>query len=368
MIKNSWKQVFGQHNARYAGSEAGLPNSKPKWVLVDSGKGTTPGIMDSLINDQGYIYRSGAYKGCVDLETGKHKWIVQKETPNATRMFLSESFLLVEPVLFDIKTGEICYEYSSELNGHNFDKDSFVILTDNYVLKEWNQKSSPGLLYYLDIKTKEEHVVDSGLSFPVASDKPNEIFGWRGKNFERYDFVSQKTIWSLPIETKERTWSVTPVIENKVVLDEGLSIYIIDAVSGDIIWKKKLEELSSNLLETEDLAIALSPDVFIYHIRKPGSRNLEAFSLNDGKLLWKFQDKSVDDYCIAGDLVFAIEEEHRLVAYDKYSGEVVWEAEDTLHNAYGVQSYGNKVFFNRVVGEVRCYEWQEIYHSSEKLA
>ena len=83
-------------------------------------------------------------------------------------------------------------------------------------------------------------------------------------------------------------------------------------------------------------------------------------------MLWNKNLDREQGFCVVGDLIFGVVNAYDLVAWDRYTGEQVWQA-DGKYDGYGVKASGNKVFFNSLQGTIRCYEWDEVYKSPAKF-
>jgi outer membrane protein assembly factor BamB len=90
------------------------------------------------------------------------------------------------------------------------------------------------------------------------------------------------------------------------------------------------------------------------------------FDEKNGKPQWKKPVADLMSFCIVGDLLFGIKESSILVAWDRYSAEEVWQAENPMGAAYHVIAADNKVIYSSTTGELRCYEWSEPYISNSK--
>jgi outer membrane protein assembly factor BamB len=109
--------------------------------------------------------------------------------------------------------------------------------------------------------------------------------------------------------------------------------------------------------------LSVAPDRI--YLAKQMTRNgmFNSYDIKTGDLVWEKEYSGLQSNCIVGDLIFGIKEESVLVAWDRYTGEEVWQAEDTMGAAYHVMAAGNKVVYSSTTGELRCYEWNKPYTS-----
>ena len=98
------------------------------------------------------------------------------------------------------------------------------------------------------------------------------------------------------------------------------------------------------------------------------NKTIAAFSKQDGSLLFVSKKRlkgDIKSVAGQGDLLYFICE-NELLAIDRYTGEQVWQADEGMTAAYHVMTSDNRVYFSNTLGEIRCYEWSEPYHSPAK--
>lgn len=95
-----------------------------------------------------------------------------------------------------------------------------------------------------------------------------------------------------------------------------------------------------------------------------GAKYLLCLSTVDGSVLWGHESKS--DMIAAntdGDLVFGLEE-RRPRAWDKYTGDEVWQASAGT-TANTIEVCGNWVIFYQPAGDIQCFTWKKPYTSPQ---
>lgn len=121
-----------------------------------------------------------------------------------------------------------------------------------------------------------------------------------------------------------------PVLKDGLVIAAYSSgeIYGIDKKTGETLWSQDLilsKATSSDFYLNDIDATPLVHDNVVYAVGNGGL--LKAMSLKNGEFLWKKEIASVVDFWLAGDFLFVINNDNKLLAIHKKTGGIKWAAD-----------------------------------------
>lgn len=143
------------------------------------------------------------------------------------------------------------------------------------------------------------------------------------------------------------------------------TLWCIDGESGEFVWKSGPDEIAKNAVphESEPPSSFLACNDRIYLGKQIYDQGfLQCHDIADGRQLWSVPVKEPRFGPIVGDVLFGVTEDVP-VAWDRYTGEMIWRAEEGMVATVFAAAEGNKVIYTATTGMVSCYEWNVSYRS-----
>lgn len=147
------------------------------------------------------------------------------------------------------------------------------------------------------------------------------------------------------------------------ILDEGESGLYLDDRTLEVLGGLDKNDCIDNIT-FKNFKDRLSP-LSTYTDKRSDGDYLYCYHWKKKKLLWTVKFKKFNQSYIAGDLIFASADGDRVLAIDKWTGEIVWEAEDP-YQPWSIHFYEKDVYFMDMGGNMRCYQWDEEYVSPHR--
>ncbi len=357
-----WDSKFGHNYTRWGAEASGIPSKKQLWLL-DVPVGLSFGNM-VVANGVCYYIADNYNIYAANSDNGKILWTYQNKdhVSQYTNISLGDSFVVFEYLVLDATTGKLIVDLRDQCSAPPI-MPGDITTNRNHLIRVWNSKLKPGVNIDFDVYAKKMTFFSREIfAVRLSSDRKTHV-GWKPS-------VNGHILAALTFPDGELKWSTNKIIlgqiflvDKYVVVINKLSILVLDLDSGSVIWEKTYSEISQDIVPSEissnaNFTLVCTDSI---HIIQQNDRII-SISLTDGALLWDKQSKNLQDACIAGDLIFAIQDEYELFALDRYSGEKVWEV--TEHMSWGaVKSCDDKIFYIAVSGYIACYQWSNIYHS-----
>jgi outer membrane protein assembly factor BamB len=355
--------------SNYVNTDGGVPDIDYKWKISRAGR---YGLMsDSIMNDNAvFLSSEGMNVSSIELSTGKLVWDRSIEDNKVSDISLSNDGkrLCVGCYILNGETGDIECSFYEKLGEMAIGEYSFIVPHKNGFIRDISDSTRK--YYFLDNQETERYI-DCDLSNVVAGKDGEKVYGWRDGVLCFYDLSKEEITAELSVPMSQDNRPMTSagfaIIEDVIVLQLNCdTIWCIDANKETIKWKRGPEFIHKNKTPFECLPpnlLSVAPDRI--YLAKQMTRNgmFNSYDMKTGDLVWEKEYSGLQSNCIVGDLIFGIKEESVLVAWDRYTGEEVWQAEDTMGAAYHVMAAGNKVVYSSTTGELRCYEWNKPYTS-----
>jgi len=374
---NQWPMsTWGSSLTRWAGNQGGIPGATPVWEI---GLGEGPsGLFTGLSMTSDVVYANALAEGCFayNAETGKQLWLSHPFIPQgAHELSINGDWLAAGFLILDRNTGEVKEDFRTLLEkegiAHSRPLNKYVRnlpyqagfirfagTLDNYNACYFDAEGevdcfAPGVW---------PSVIEHGTSF---------IFGHIGKDrVGCYDLKKRNMVWARTLpKLQQHEWAMEAVAlyqEKLYIPVMYASLQCLDARTGDLCWEYSEPE---KFLIQGDAYYGGRPTRFglcgdrIYLGRSRASTGwLQAHDIHTGEPLWKIEVEEGMEFCICGDLIFGVEDSWP-VAWDRYDGRKVWQADEALVSAYFVMSGGNRVVYSSTLGEIRCFQWEENYIS-----
>ncbi len=159
--------------------------------------------------------------------------------------------------------------------------------------------------------------------------------------------------------------SAQPVFSGDVLIASYSSgeIYALNKKTGESLWSQDLnlnQIFNSDFFLNDIDATPLIKDAVVYAIGNGGL--MKAISLKTGEDIWKKSIASVVDFWLAGDFLFVINSENKLLAIYKKTGGIKWMVQlpafknpkkiSTKFNYIGIIMAGDKLIASREDGEL----------------
>lgn len=147
-----------------------------------------------------------------------------------------------------------------------------------------------------------------------------------------------------------------------IISNASGDLYVVDKISGKEIWQTSLNSMSSynaNSYLTDIDSAPLVKDNVVYVIGNGGL--MKALNLNNGEELWKKPIASVVDFWLAGDFLYVINNNSKLMAIYQKTGTIKWFKQlpqpsgifnKKHHNYIGTIMVGGKLVITRDDGEI----------------
>ena len=159
--------------------------------------------------------------------------------------------------------------------------------------------------------------------------------------------------------------SAQPVVHKDVLIASYSSgeIYAIDKKTGENLWSQDLnlnQVYNSDFFLNDVDATPLVKNEVVYAIGNGGL--MKAISLKNGEDIWKKSIASIVDFWLAGDFLYVINSDNKLLAVYKKTGGIKWMVQlpdfknpkkvATKFNYIGVVMAGDKLLASREDGEL----------------
>ncbi len=348
----------------------GIPGRKPAWHLV---KPAPYGVLNDLCMTETEIYINSAAEIVVALaaDDGKKRW--QTKLPNEGRfgIALDDKYVFVAPYLLDRITGEVVFSAEETALCVKRGKHSYAFVAGSSFLWEVAEPA-PGLHRFYPGQGERFYPITLGDMH--AWDGGTAVYGVHEGKVACLDLEGGAVRWNVELP-KARNGEPMVCGHSLINIDDRVYVHVnydtlwcIDGASGQFIWKAGPDAIEKNAQPYE----ARPPTTFL------ASRNLvylgreheedgflQCHDSTDGKQLWRIPMETARFGPIVGDLMFG-SIQGVPVAWDRYTGELVWRAEKGMVATFHAVAAGNKVVYTTTTGMMRCYAWSAPYHSPAK--
>jgi len=155
-----------------------------------------------------------------------------------------------------------------------------------------------------------------------------------------YVLTDINKLYALDIESGEIVWTHFGVLENTAILGAASpviygdflivsyssgEIYALNKNNGETLWSQELranKAISSNYFLSDIDATPIVKNNVVYAISNGGL--LGALDIVSGNFIWRKKIAGIVDFWAAGEFLFVIENENRLLAVSQKTGEIKW--------------------------------------------
>lgn len=362
-----WSSTFGVGGINYNAARQGVPNSEPSWIRNYWGKGS---YMNPVVSNSDSLYflssAGSASKSypllSMGLDTGGIKW--QVNLPKIHDLLpmqrVNENYIVASDSLFTVG-GEIVVNFSDILSGENIEYDRPFFLGKRYVLRLPNFSENPNRYFLFDLKIRNHTFI----TLPVVGAKLVEgsdlVYGLKKQNDGSYlttcCTIDGKILWETEIPL-----GASMVGEHFMQLSpENIGVYSKE--SGELLCRVHSME---NQFTSDSLSSLHHKSYSKDTINIISNGDLYVFSIFEDRLLFKIDGCRIQSHCVAGDLIFTCQEQKRLVAYDRYSGDEVWRYSERYLWETVIAS-NNKLIAHCASGDIVCFDCGEPYISPNRM-
>lgn len=153
----------------------------------------------------------------------------------------------------------------------------------------------------------------------------------------------------------------TVISGKKIIVSHSSGeIFALNKNNGEVLWQNDLNQnnFTNNLTDID--ATPIIKENVVYAIGYGGK--MKAMALENGKEIWQNQISSLTDFWIAGDFIYAINDDNQLMAISKKTGGIKWLSQlpkyrnpkkiSSKYNYLGVIMAGSKLIILRSDGEI----------------
>jgi outer membrane protein assembly factor BamB len=248
------------------------------------------------------------------------------------------------PVIFNNKIFTL--DASGILSCHGLDDKKLIWETKLFSRRLFKNYQSPKISYY-----QNKIFAISGVNQVIAVDDSGKIL-WDKKisslpisapisdgNFV-YVLTNDNKTYALNSQSGELQWvhsgilrttaifgSANPVINQNFVISSYSSgeIYALSKKTGEVLWTQDLnisKAINSDFYLNDIDATPIIRDNILYSIGNGGL--MMAIDLKNGQYIWKKELAGISDFWLAGDFLFLINNESKLLAIYKKTGAIKW--------------------------------------------
>lgn len=285
----------------------------------------------------------------------------------------------MRPEIFDLTTYKVLYSEYIERANSEWSESGDIFMYDEAVYRsfEWGDYSR-GLDVVRNYKVVERLSLDLEFSLPFT-DHYFYGFSTSSEAFCVYSLKSQTML--LELRLQQYCIDDLPIKkhvvrhENKLYVLAGNSVLLIDLELNKLVsvFNYVEQEAFQALLSKGHISgnayayrVSAANDGFvIFNARSRSFMMYVEVSGADMKLAWLVHSRSeVTVVNTEGDLLFGIQDA-RAKAWDKFSGEEVWQASaGTI--ASGIEFGDNWVVYTHPSGDLQCFKWKKPYLSPHR--
>lgn len=361
--------VLGRGNKNktgYAGSVGGVPSDLPKWQLLQCAK---YGVAWEVCADNEKLFLSSAelVGVALDISTGKKVWENVFPEEAGDGIAVDHNHVYIAPYVLDAKSGEIVDEMSCSGCSSFYVEDVFnggVVVS----AERDGEEKDELLIIYRDGCASYLNMAMTGVT---STDDAKRVIGLSGNHLLCASTIDGQVAWStkIPVATNGE-----PMVCGSAYMVVGDAVYLhcnfdtircLDLLDGSLRWQSGPNEIEDN----ETRFACRPPWVFIGYMDAlylgrdiDDDGFIQARSTEDGRELWRIDAPQARLFLIAGDLLFGALDDLP-VAWDRHTGELVWQAAKRMTAIFHAVAADNKVIYNNTMSQMRCYEWQEPYCS-----
>lgn len=357
---SSWGSVRG-----------GLPQKAPEWSLA---KVANYGILNDFCTveegDKGTVFAVSAKRQAIALAVadGSTRWETHLPDKSSYGIAVNEDVVCAPPYLLDRNSGKIVEDFSSQV---------YMNLRETLPLPiragfAWFVTGASGkrlLVYRMD---QGKSILARALSRPNVGVCGDKLYGLLEDRFVCLELGAGTLLWSHTVPFADNGQPMMPSGQGSMVVGDRLYLHLnfdelrcLDRSSGELLWVSA----STVVMDRSDAFQHRPPNgssvtddrVYLFkQLDRDGF--LQAFDASNGRLLWTRQFCDARLSVIAGDLLIGSQND-RPTAWDRYTGETVWQAADRIPGLFHAAVCGRYYVYTSTVGSMHGYRWEQPYLS-----
>lgn len=271
--------------------------------------------------------------------------------------------LFIDPYIVDLETLEIAHDPWPAFDAYGIEPRprGRGFITGHYAIRELNPDKYPGHWWVLDLNTWKETIQDVGASWPGWMFYDQGQVVCKAKENLQIRRISDMAI----ISEKE-----VPGFSTAIGNQSGIKLSFSDC-GGCYLDDRTLNVIGTlndedcvGGVQFSDFSDRFSP-LSVFTESCSDGDIFHCYHWKSKLILWRKKFNKFNQNYIAGDLIFASADGDRVLAIDKWTGDIVWEAEDP-YQPWSIHFYEKDVYFMDMGGNMRCYQWDEEYISPHR--
>lgn len=229
---------------------------------------------------------------------------------------------------------------------------SILFLIGSFNVRQWNSLTTYGGVYgemlkignhiiygtdysrlYItninDTKDTKEIDLNIGTVAPQMA-KGNYVYTISGDTYLKINYKNGKTAWSFT-SNSNYAFEKSEVKNGRVfITSRDGALYVLDSKNGDIIWKKRADNVGKSLLRDSSDSVYYSPDFwlkgnYVYLADRGGT--FYSLNIRNGKEMWKFKAENplIGNFSLYKTGIFIFTSDGRTIFLDRRSGKVNWQ-------------------------------------------
>ena len=358
---------------RHLSNDGGIPVNKAKWILRND---DLRSLLNSFFLDESRIYvrtPDGDASFCIDISNKDILWNVSEVNNDGEVLSINGNQVTLGWVTYDISSGTRIAD-ARVIVGEDIEEYDFGLsYADGYITKIRGENPEQ---IYIDLVNNSYQRLGCNLEYYQISEDQTLLYGWNKNWLQCFNLETKELVWQFetPVLPNGKAKFINFVVQGDVLyLTQHVSdILCLSTKTGELIWKKegskKVPDSDSPHKHLASNGLLVFDDNLYMGCRMNINGWLGCYSIDDGAEQWRIENIYYEWPAGAGDLIFDICDEHtKLKAFDRFSGEIVWEAKEKMVAGGMVLISGNNIICNTTNGELYCYEWKDPYVSPARL-
>lgn len=397
----NFESGFGSGSTGYYNVPIGLPANKPVWYKEKDWEREHLISLHSFCHFESdtFYWRNRHDLVAINVNSGEEEEFFRyvEKRGLETQISISNNFLLAGPTLLDKQSFQKVASFEEEIGVGRTTRNTelvvvpvsngFIYLGGRHISGQSKPPITPRPLWHIHA---EEHsirqIADDVTSF-VMLPNSDVYFAMRSGNLVCERWATGERVWEQPLQLQ---WDeqvtdrqrASDDISRVSLLCSASYVYLHRPLSGIYIYcsdsgehQGRVEDTvlyytSKSLLQSPDQVLIADNIIYQFFVdTKCYGSSIRAVSAETRQVIYELDTPDAKEriFFIAGDLIYGIDERRgKVLARDRFSGEIVWEGPNLVpYLMFGVP-VDNKVLFYSGTGPMACWEWEVPYSSPHK--
>lgn len=375
-----WLSAYSNNGTNCGDAQGGIPGKKPVWhIPVDErqfkrGVPSTSIMTNMVMTRQTAYYLGDVHTVALDLERRQEAWRAPGIYRAIDGIALRGDYISSGWFVHNRHTGEKCMDLR-ELTG--FDdpgrRQFTQIVPDGFL--RYVEGTRNDLMVY-NPESNEHRFLGIPLTWSLYHESENLIVGFKGNTLHAIDYGSAEPVWSreLPVAPNGNP---TGSFFGYVAAQDHTCVHrredVLECISnrdGSTIWQS--EELLGSGKNFNNCHYVGCIDKTIYVLRHSTVGDMPtwmlAIDVDTGvrRLEKQYGKNEYKNFAMNGDVLFSIVDYSKLIAMDRFTGDVIWQSAEPMEAAFKCITAGNRVIYGSTMNEIRIYEWDAPYISPNR--